>query len=67
MDDSQIILQVLNNVIQRNAKKVNEHEIEIANYMTTILRLESRLAMLEEQVSAYEQALNTVQKEKDSE
>jgi predicted nucleic acid-binding Zn-ribbon protein len=67
MDDTQILLQVLNNVIQRNTKKVQDYEIEIANYMTTILRLESRLAMLEEQVAVYEQALNTVQKEKDSE
>lgn len=54
MDDSQVMLQVLNNVIQRNSKKMNDYEIEIANYMTTIIRLEAKLALLEDQIQAYE-------------
>ena len=54
MDDSQVMLQVLNNVIQRNSKKMNDYEIEIANYMTTVIRLEAKLALLQEQISSYE-------------
>jgi hypothetical protein len=55
MDDSQVLLQVLNNVIQRNSKKINDYEVEIANYMTTIIRLEAKLALLEDQISSYEE------------
>ena len=59
MDDSQILLQVLNNVIQRNAKKVQDYEIEIANYMTTLIRLESRVAAVEEINQKYIEALES--------
>jgi hypothetical protein len=55
MDDSQVLLQVLNNVIQRNSKKINDYEVEIANYMTTIIRLEAKLVLLEDQISSYEE------------
>ena len=66
MDDSQILLQVLNNVIQRNAKKVQDYEIEIANYMTTLIRLESRVAALEEINQKYLEALESFEgKEED--
>lgn len=66
MDDSQILLQVLNNVIQRNAKKVQDYEIEIANYMTTLIRLESRVAALEEINQKYIEALESFEgKEED--
>lgn len=59
MDDSQVMLQVLNNTIQRNIKRFQDYEIEIANYMTTLLRLESRVAMLEEKNAEY---LNIIEK-----
>ena len=54
MDDSQVLLQVLNNIIQRNAKRVQDYEIEIANYMTTLIRLENKISVLEEKNNALE-------------
>ncbi len=53
MDDSQVMLQVLNNTIQRNIKRFQDYEIEIANYMTSLLRLEARVAVLEEKNAEY--------------
>lgn len=62
MDDSQILLQVLNNVIQRNTKRVQDYEIEIANYMTTLIKLENRVASLEEINQKYLEALDNFEK-----
>ena len=64
MDDAQILLQVLNNVVTRNSRKIYDYEVEIANYMTTVTRLEAKIAALEEQNQKYLESLERGDKEK---
>lgn len=65
MDDSQVMLQVLNNMIQRNVKKFQDYEIEIANYMTSLLRLEARVLLLEEKNNEYLEILERSSKKEE--
>lgn len=65
MDDSQVMLQVLNNMIQRNIKKFQDYEIEIANYMTSLLRLEARVVALEEKNAEYLEIIERVSKKEE--
>lgn len=43
MDESEIIASVLNNSISRHTKSIQSYEIEIANLMAEVLRLQKRV------------------------
>ena len=49
MDDSTMINQIINSIIQRHVKTIQAYEIEITNMMAEILRLKSSLSEVKDQ------------------
>jgi hypothetical protein len=46
MDESEVLIQTLNNTIGRHMRAVQNYEIEIANLTAEVVRLQSQLQYL---------------------